>query len=139
MAMVKPVLIYISKENCGGCQQFERDREWEKTKLLIGDHRATFIKFFIQPDTVGTQIPDVLTEKDYMYPMIILADPTSYYQFFTPDDKLLISSWTIGAKIRGIRFNTVMQNGRHIWAGKSNTANNIHYWFERVAPQLLRR
>lgn len=130
----KPILIYVAKENCPACDKFTRDGNWERIMSTIGDGRATFVKFEIGPDRA---LPDVLTRRDYFFPMIILAAPNSYYRCFTRDDKINSSGWTNGYKIKGFRFNVVEdQDGKYTWAGRETNASGVIDWFNKVAPKI---
>ena len=137
----KPVLIYVSKEQCPACVEFARDKQWEQVKRTIGDHNATFVKFHVNPHGSKPEfIPDVLTKKDYYYPMFILAAPNSYYTFFTPDDKINPEGWTPGNKVKGVRFAVVddpQGGGKFTWSGRSANAENIVSWFQKSAPKVI--
>jgi len=124
---MKPVLIYISKENCPACLAFSR--EWTQIKRMIGDNRATFVTFHVTPSKA---IPPVLTRPDYWFPTLILADPESYYHCFTPNDQPRPDNWTDDYKIKGHRYASVEQDGKLIWSGKMANANSIVDWFNRM-------
>jgi len=132
---MRPVLIYVSKEQCPACVQFERSRVWERIKLAIGDKNAIFVKFHVNPFK-NEVIPDVLTKPDYLYPMIILAAPQSYYRCFTPDDKIN-PTCPPGYKIKGFRYGVVEEpSGKYIWSGRAPTVESVVDWFNKVSPQI---
>lgn len=132
---MKPVLIYVSKEQCPACELFNRQRIWENLKLAIGDNRATFVKFHINPYQ-KEEFPEVLTEKEYFYPMVILAAPNSYYRAFTPNDKNN-PSCPPGYKIKGFRYASFEgKDGKYVWSGRMPNTESLLDWFNKMAPQI---
>jgi hypothetical protein len=142
--MSKPILVYVSKEDCGACEKFEtplqsrktpRSYEWSKIKRAIGDDRAVFVNFHVNPKKQEF-IPSVLTGKEYYYPMILLLAPNSYARCFTLDGKVNEATWDDSYRIKGFRYNAVEDRGVFTPLGRATDAPHVIAWFEKMAPQI---
>ena len=132
----KPVLIYVSKEKCPACDAFDRNHEWDKIKASITDANAIFVKFVVSNNS---RIPDVLTKRDYYYPMIILVAPRSYFSCFTHNDQVNPTGPIATGKpytIKGFRYNVVEDGGKYTWAGRQTNATGVIAWFNKMAPEI---
>ena len=133
-----PVLIYIAKDTCPACVDY--DEEWEKVKEQLNG-RARFVKFTCHPGVSGKNIPPVFNryfqpQGKGVFPTIILAGPKSYFRAFTPDDKVNDDEYSDHYTVHAKKFNAVEIPGGYEYAGRPNTADNTVLWFNQIVNTI---
>jgi hypothetical protein len=135
----KPILIYISKKHCGACDKFKP--EWTKLKRMImttGNVNPDDIVRVVHFEVPSFDDPiwSTLTGLRNWTPTFLLIGPKSYFSVFTPDDKFNTTDYVKGYKLKGFRYNSVMQNGEYTYTHRPDTADNIYEWIKIMSPKI---
>lgn len=124
--MNRPVMIWISKESCPACAALKR--EWDRLKL---DGKYTYINYHCSNDV---HLPPELFKYERWYPMILLANPYSFFHVFnergerTPKD-----GYEISAKVYSAEF----EDGELEYLGRVPNRENINAWADRVYSEVM--
>jgi hypothetical protein len=127
-----PVLIYLAKDTCPACVNY--NNEWEEVKEEL-DGRARFVKFICHPGMPGRNIPPVFNhyfQPDGWFPTVLLAGPKSYFRAFTPDDKINEDEYSDNYTIRAKKFNSIETPSGYEYGGRPNSADNTILWFNQI-------
>lgn len=126
----QPVLMYISREGCGGCKLF--NPQWEIVKQKLSG-RARFVKFVCSNEkqpfpNIRKYCPTV--------PSLVLAGPKSYFRVFTVDDKVNEAEYNPNYVIKGIKFNAVEKGTTYENLGRPYTAEGVLLWFDQQVNKI---
>lgn len=127
-----PVLIYVSKEGCGGCKNFTPQWEIVKEKLK---GRARFVKFVCNNEKMP--FPNIL-KYCITVPTVMMAGPKSYFKIFTDDDKVNEIDYDSKYVIKGLKYNAVEVNGKFEDLGRQYTAEGVLIWFQQNVDKITK-
>lgn len=141
--MSKPILIFLGKDRCAHCKDFEN--EWKKLKsnsvltLKNGSNiegisnKVSFVKFHCDYKNAP---PPCLKKYMFGYPTILLANPSSYESFYTKNGNYS-KNWELNRDMDCLLFNYILVNGEYKLIGMPQTAENIATWVNNHYNDIL--
>lgn len=121
-----PILIYVAKENCPGCEFF--NKEWEQIKADLYD-QIRAVKFEVKMNP--KPLPPCIADEVAWFPTILLTTPRSYFRCFTTDDRINEIDYQDDYKLKVFHYDAVRNsNGKLIPEGSSYKCDMIKLWFQ---------